>query len=238
MPTAGELKILGPFRKQLSARVFEPAYVPPKTDGAGHPRQNLREAKQLLASAGWRVEGGVLVDGEGKAFEVEFLLVSAGFERVVAPLIRNLEILGIRASQRLVDPAQYERRRKSYDFDIVSARFTFSSTPGPELRNYFASFGASQEGTNNLSGIDDPVVDALIEKVVAADTREDLTTSARALDRVLRAGHYWIPHWYKAEHHIAHWDKFGWPEQKPKYQRGIMDTWWIDAQKATDLKQD
>jgi microcin C transport system substrate-binding protein len=103
------------------------------------------------------------------------------------------------------------------------------NTPGVELRSYFGSQSADLNGSLNLAGIKDPAVDALIEKIIGAETREDMQTAARALDRVLRAGHYWVPHWYKASHTIAYWDKFGQPETKPKFDRGILDTWWYEG---------
>src|SRR5262249_25130762 len=114
--------------------------------------------------------------------------------------------------------------------------FVMGLTPGIELKNSFGSEAASADGTNNLAGIKDPVVDALIEKVMVAQSRAELVTAARALDRVLRAGHYWVPHWYKAAHHIVHWNKFSRPAQKPKYDTGVDDTWWYDADKAAKLK--
>jgi microcin C transport system substrate-binding protein len=110
-------------------------------------------------------------------------------------------------------------------------------TPGPELRNYFSSRAATAEGSFNLAGIADPVVDDLLQRIAEAKTRADLEVAARALDRVLRAGHYWVPHWFKASHNIAAWDKFGRPAVKPAYDRGIVDTWWHDDAKARRLKQ-
>ena len=144
-------------------------------------------------------------------------------------------MLGIKAAIRRVDPAQYQERLKSFDFDITTRRYTMRITPGVELRSYWGSAYAGIKGSLNLSGIKDPVVDALIEKVIAAKSRDQLTVAARALDRVLRAGNYWIPQWYKASHTIAYWDKFSYPAIKPKYGRGIIETWWYDAAKAAKL---
>ena len=135
-------------------------------------------------------------------------------------------MLGIDANIRLVDPAQAEERQKDFDFDIAIARFIFPQIPGSSLRNYFSSESARTKGSNNLAGISDPVVDALVDKAVAAQTQGALDNTCRALDRVLRSGRYWIPHWYKASHWIAYWDVFGFPEKQPRYSRGIPATWW------------
>ena len=108
-------------------------------------------------------------------------------------------------------------------------------TPGPELKNFWGSDAAASDGSFNLSGIKDPVVDALIERVMAAQSRAELVAATRAVDRVLRVGHYWVPHWYKAAHNVVHWDKFSKPAIKPAYARGISDTWWFDAAKAAKL---
>jgi microcin C transport system substrate-binding protein len=137
---------------------------------------------------------------------------------------------------RRVDPAQYERRVKAFDFDVVGTRYAMGLTPGVELRTYWASAAAKTEGSRNLAGISDPVVDALIAKVIEAGSREELQVATRALDRVLRAGRYWVPQWYNPVHHVAHWDKYGRPETKPLYARGIIDSWWYDAAKAAKLK--
>ena len=135
-----------------------------------------------------------------------------------------------------MDPSQYQSRLKTFDFDILTQRFALNLTPGIELRNFWGSRAAKLSGSFNLSGISDPVIDALIEKVIAAKSRKELATTARALDRVLRAGHYWVPHWYKAAHHLAFWDKFARPKTKPLYDRGVIETWWYDADKAAKLK--
>jgi microcin C transport system substrate-binding protein len=136
---------------------------------------------------------------------------------------------------RMVDPAQYQRRLKSFDYDITTERYQMRNTPGVELRSYFGSDAAKMDGSLNLAGISDPSVDALVERVIAAKSRDELETAARALDRVLRAGHYWVPHWYKASNDIAYWDKFSRPEIKPRFDRGILDTWWYDTAKAAKL---
>ena len=136
----------------------------------------------------------------------------------------------------MVDPVQYRARVDDFDFDITVERFSFSSTPGDSLRTYFSSQAAAIKGSQNLAGIADPAVDALVDRIIAARTRAELTTACQALDRVIRAGRYWIPHWYKASHWIAYWDVFGHPATKPRYFRGIPETWWSDKDKAAKLE--
>lgn len=209
--------------------------VPPVSKGDGNNRRALRAALKLLGEAGYAVKNGRLVDGGGRPLTLEFLMFEPSFERVIAPYIRNLNRLGVSANMRIVDPAQYEQRVKAFDFDITTRRYVMRLTPGVELQSYFSSQAANTSGSLNLSGIADPAVDALVDRVIAAKDREALTLAARALDRVLRAGHYWVPHWYKASHTIAYWDRFSRPQKKPDYDRGILDTWWYDEDKARAL---
>lgn len=236
-PGEAEVALLAPFRKDLPASVFEAPYVPPVSDGSGMDRRLLREAAKLLAEAGWQQTSGKLQNAAGETFEIEFLTTDPTSERLLAPYVKNLQALGIAASIRKIDPAQFERRRKSFDYDITQARFVMSATPGPDLRAFFDSSSADVEASYNLSGVRSRAVDALVAKAASATTRADLTAAVRALDRVLRAGHYWVPQWYKASHSIAYWDRFARPAVKPAYDRGILDTWWIDSEKAAKLKQ-
>ena len=224
-PTDGERALLEPFRDQLPEAVFAEAYVPPVTDGSGRNRRNIRKAMKLLDDAGWELVDGKRVK-DGEPFEIEFLDDSSSFARITGPYIENIKKLGIDAKMREVDRPQYQRRTESFDFDIVTARFSLSLTPGPELFNFFSTEAAESDGTFNLAGIKDPVVDALIEKVIAADNRDDMETALRALDRVLREGRYWVSQWSKGSHTLAWWDRYGSPEVKPAYARGILDTWW------------
>jgi microcin C transport system substrate-binding protein len=166
---------------------------------------------------------------------IEFLIDDPTFEPHHMVYIKNLGILGIDATLRIVDPVQYQARLKDFDFDITVERFSFSSTPGDSLRSFFWSGVANLKGSENLAGIADPVIDQLIDKVIAADNRADLITACRALDRVIRAGRYWIPQWYKASHWIAYWDVFNRPATKPRYARGIPETWWYDNDKARKI---
>jgi microcin C transport system substrate-binding protein len=229
-PSAEELKLLEPFRDKLPPEVFGEPYVPPVTDGSGRNRDNLRKAKELLTAAGY---GGA--ETGGKTLDVEILIFEDGFERIIGPYINNLKKIGANATIRLVDSSQYERRTKSFDFDVSIERYVLRLTPGVELKTYWGSEAAKMDGSFNLAGIHDPVVDALNDRVIEAKSRDELITAARALDRVLRAGHYWVPQWYKAAHNLAFWDRYAWPAVKPKYDAGIIDTWWYDEAKAANL---
>ncbi len=237
-PSEAELKLLEPFRDKLPKEVFGEPYSPPVSDGSGQDRKLLRTASKLLKDARWTVKDGKRVNASGEVFEIEFLLFSPTFERIIAPFVKNLKVLGIDARIRLVDPSQFQSRLKSFDFDIITQRYVLRVTPGVEVRSYWGSKAAGEQGSFNLSGIADPVVDALIERVIGAKNRKELVTATRAIDRVLRAGHYWVPHWYKAAHNLALWDKFSRPTKKPAYSRGVIDTWWYDAAKAGKLKAD
>ena len=236
-PSAAELALLEPFRSRLPATVFGEAYMPPANDAAGDDRTMLRKAVELLQAAGCVIKNGKRFLPDGESVSIEFLLDEATFEPHHMALIKNLAILGIDAAIRLVDPVQYRARLDTFDFDVTVDRFGFSSTPGDSLRSYFSSQAAALKGSNNLAGIADPVVDALIDIVIAADSRPALITACRALDRVIRAGHYWIPQWYKPSHWIAYWDVFGRPPAQPRYFRGIPDTWWSDRVKAAKTRR-
>ncbi len=231
-PTPEELALLEPFRDELPQAVFDEAYVPPVTDGSGRARRNIRKAMKLLDEAGWSLKQGKRVNADGEALEIEFLDDSGSFARITNPYIQNLKRLGITANLRQVDRPQYQRRVKEFDYDIITSRLTFSMTPGPEILNNFSSVAADESGSFNLSGIKDKAVDALLEKALDADNRDDLYTALRAVDRILRTGHYWVPQWSKASHTIAYWDHFARPETKPALTRGILDTWWIDPAKT------
>jgi microcin C transport system substrate-binding protein len=235
-PSAAELAVLEPFRKDLPPTVFEAPYVPPVSDGSGSDRKLLRQAAELLTAAGWEMKDGVRTNKVGDVLDAEFLLFEPSFERILGPYIKNLTAIGIRATIRRVDPAQYERRSKSFDFDIVVKRYVMRSTPGVELNDYFSSASAAIEGSTNMAGIKSAAVDALIAKAGSAKTRDELVVAMKALDRVLRAGHYWVPQWYKGAHNVPHWNKFARPGVKAKYDLGAVDTWWVDADKQAKLK--
>lgn len=232
MPSEAELALLEPFRARLTPTVFGPAITAPVSDGTGQDRRMLREADRLLREAGCTRRDGVMLLPSGEPLVFEILSNTTSFERVALPFVTNLERLGIKASYRVVDPAQYQLRINTFDFDVVGRRFALSPTLGEEMRDMLGSVAARTEGSGNLSGIADPVVDALVEKALNATSREDMTIAARALDRVLRAGHYWIPQWYKPVHTVAVWDRFGRPPAPPTYAFIPETHWWSDPARA------
>jgi microcin C transport system substrate-binding protein len=236
-PSADELKLLEPFRGKVPDAVFGEAWVPPVSDGSGQDRRLLRRSTELLNAAGWTVKDGKRVNAKGEPFVVEFLV----FERVSEPhhalYIKNLAALGIEATTRLVDPVQYRARVQEFDYDITMNRMVFSLTPSDALRNYFSSKTADSKGSPNFAGVKNPAVDALIDNAIAASDRKSLNIACRALDRVLRAEHYWVSAWYKPSHWIAYWDIFGRPGTKPRYARGAPETWWYDSEKAAKTER-
>ena len=237
LPSEAELAILEPYRGAVPEEVFTTEFAPPSTDGSGNNRQNLRSAQALLREAGWITRDGALVnEATGEPMTIEFLYFEPTFERIYAVFARSLERLGVGVTLRLVDSASYEERMKSHDFEITTLRFVFNLSPGAELNANFATATADQVGSSNAAGIKDPVVDALIAEVVGATDRATLVAAARALDRVLLWGHYMIPQWYKGAHHLVYWDKFGRPALKPRYARGVIDTWWVDREKDDALR--
>lgn len=236
-PSPEEVALLEPFRDRVLPEVFGPAWIPPVSDGSGQDRKLLRSAGDLLNAAGWTVKDGKRANAKGEQLSVEFLLTERSFEPHHTTFIKNLRVLGIDANIRLVDPSQAVERLKDFDFDIAIARFIYPQIPGSALRNYFSSEFARTKGSNNLAGVADPVVDALVEKAIAAQSQAQLNTACRALDRVLRSGRYWIPHWSKASFWIAYWDQFGYPKIKPRYARGAPETWWFEANKAAKIEQ-
>jgi microcin C transport system substrate-binding protein len=235
VPTPGELLLLEPYRAELPAEVFGEAYVPPVSDGSGRDRKLLRQASELLAAAGWTQTGNTVTDEEGAPLEVEFLIDASVFEKVLAPFVANLKLIGVDAWIRQVDPVQMQSRQNDYDFDVAMYAVGLEPTPLDGLQQIFGSTAADTPGTYNLAGIREPVVDALIAKLPSVQNREELVAFTRSIDRVVRARHYWIPNWYRPTHNVAHWDLFGWTENKPDYAFTPETTWWFDRDKATAI---
>lgn len=238
LPDEAELAVLEPFRNQLPERVFTEEFNPPTTDGGGWPRDNLLKADQLLKDAGWVVKDLKRVDAKtGKSFEFEILLVSQAFERIMLPLVRNLNRLGIDARIRLVDTSQFINRVRSFDFDAMITVIGQSENPGNEQREYWTQAAADQEGSRNYPGVRDEVVDQLVDNIVRSKDRESLVANTRALDRVLLYGFYVIPNWHLAADRVLYWNKFGIPDVPLK--SGVVTTrWWIDDAMAAALDID
>jgi microcin C transport system substrate-binding protein len=237
LPEGAELAVLQEFRNDLPPEIFtEPAWSPPVMSTRQLDRSALRRASQLLDEAGWTVGAdGKRRNVEGQTLTVGFFDDNASFERVMNPFVQNLQRLGIEASYRQIDPAQMQQRLEDFDFDLVPGRFSMSLSPSLELRQLFGSEAAETPGSANYTGLADPVVDALIEQIIAAETRDDLEARVRALDRVLRLKQIWVPNWYSGVYRVAYWDVFGKPEVETPYARG--DTfWWFDQEKYDTLK--
>ncbi len=231
LPQGEELALLEPFRSKVPEEVFSKEYMPPQTDGSGNIRDNLRTALRLLREAGWTVKDNKLVNADGKPLTFEILIDNQAFERTTLPFIKNLEQLGVTATLRLLDVAQYQKRIEAYDFDMMIGIFPQSISPGNEQRDFFGAHAADIPGGRNLAGIKDPAIDALIEQVIYAPSREALVTRTRALDRLLRWGHYVIPQFHGRTTRYAHWDFYG-RTGIETLQRESFDRWWWDADKA------
>ncbi len=244
LPSPEELKLLEPFRGKVPDEVFGEPFTPPVSDGSGQDRTLLRKATQLLNDAGCKIKDGKRMLPDGDAFRIEFLLDEPTFQPHHAPFLKNLGTLGIEATLRMVDAVQFRARVEDFDFDVTTERLSISSTPGDSIRPTFSSQAAATKGSFNLAGIADPVIDALLEKILAVETRIELTAACRAFDRVFRAGRYWVPHWYRGNHPLAYWDLFDHPKTLPRYpienyvtSVGEKILWWYDAAKAAKLEQ-
>ncbi|MGZ3328693.1 MAG: extracellular solute-binding protein [Xanthobacteraceae bacterium] len=238
-PSPEELTLLEPFRGQVPDEVFVQPFLPPVSDGSGQDRTLLRKASQLLQDAGCVIKDSKRVLPNGEAFKIEFLVDEPSLQPHHAPYIKNLATLGIEATLRIVDAVQYRARVEDFDFDMTMERFSASATPGDSLRPFFTSQAAATKGSYNLAGIASPAIDALIDKIIGADNRADLTIACRAFDRVFRARRYWVPQWFRATHPVAYWDVFDHPPKPARYAQGVgaPDTWWFDANKAAKAEQ-
>jgi microcin C transport system substrate-binding protein len=236
LPDGEELKVLEEFRDRLPPELFTEAFEVPTTDGSGNNRQNLRQATALLEDAGWVIDDGVRVNAEtGKKLAFEILLVQPQFERIVLPFVQNLKKLGIEVKVRTVDSSQYQNRVDAFDFDMVVGGFGQSLSPGNEQRDFWSSASAKINGSRNIIGIEDPVIDELVELIIAAPSRESLIARTRALDRVLLWGYYVVPNWHIQAYRVAYWNKFSRPDTQQKYGLGMITNWWIDAAKEAAL---
>jgi microcin C transport system substrate-binding protein len=244
MPDASELALLTPLRDKLTPKVFSEAVpLPPRTSldpKSGETlRDHLRRAKTLLAEAGWTYRDGALRNAKGEPFTVEFLDNSGTMGRVITPYSKNLEKLGIQVNYKIIDFAVLQKRLDVFDFEIISNRIVGSESPGTELMERFGSKAATTEGSGNFIGIQDPAVDALLDHVTSAKTRPQLITALRALDRVLRHGHYTVPQWYGGVHRVA-WrnGRFELPAVMPRYyqpETWASATWWATIDNRATL---
>jgi microcin C transport system substrate-binding protein len=234
LPEGRELEILETVRGKVPPEVFTTPYSNPASGNPQAVRGNLREAARLFKEAGYEVRDGKLVSSKtGEPFTVEFLADDPSFERVFLFYKPSLDRLGVTVAVRTVDDAQYENRLRNWDFDIITASWGESLSPGNEQRGYWGSKAAEQIGSRNLIGIQDPAVDAMIDQVIFAKSRDYLVAATKALDRVLLWNHYVVPQWTYGKVRSARWDRFGHPDPMPKYGAGAFPTvWWWDTEKA------
>lgn len=233
LPSPAELALLEPWRGKVPDEAFGEAVMQPTSDGSGRDRANLRKAAMLIGAAGFKRDGAFFVDAKGERLTLEMLVQDEVFVRVDTPFIEAMRAIGIDASIRLVDAAQFQSRQNDFDFDMIGSALSFSASPTrDELERIFHSRAAGLPGSHNLSGTADPAVDALVDAAGAAKDREGLVAALRALDRVLRARRDWIPNWHAANHRTAFWDMFGFSEAKPDYGFPVETLWWFDEAKA------
>lgn len=238
LPTDLELEILEPFRGQIDEAIFTTPFEPGVTDGSGRIRSELREAFQHFAAGGYEVQDGQMRNVEtGEVLRVEIVTALAASLRFIEPFVENLRKAGIDASARIVDTAQYQRLTDQFDYDMVSIGANFFPPPNEELWTYFGSPARDEVGSGNWMGVADPVVDQLLDQIVAIDGRDQATLErlqalTRALDRVLLSGHYIVHTYYTATNRFAYWDLFGRPERAPFYSTGFPETWWWEPNEA------
>lgn len=237
LPEGEELAVLEPFRDQLPPEIFtESAWTPPVQKAERLDRASIRKASRLLDEAGWTVgPGGIRVNAGGVPLKIEFIDDNPSFEPITSPFVANLRQIGIDATYRQIDSAQMQQRQENFEYDIALGRYVMSLSPSIELRSIFGSDSANAPGTANLTGLADPVVDALIEQVIAADSRPQMEARVRALDRVLREKKLWVSNWYRPVYWVAYWDVFGMPPEPPRYALG-ESYWWFDQAKYDKLK--
>ncbi len=236
LPSPQELALLEPFRTELPLQVFGEAVLQPVSDGSGRDRKLLGQAARLLAEAGWKRSGQFVVNNEGKRLKAEMLANEDLLGRIFLPWVENMQAIGIDASVRIVDSAQFEARQSEFDFDLNMAAISIGATPTADaLETIYHSRAADRPGTRNYPGTRSPAIDALVAAAGAARSRDELVTALRALDRVLRARLDWIPTYYLANHRAAYWDMFGFVEQKPDYGFPVEALWWFDKDKAAKI---
>ena len=236
LPIGREMEILQKFKGRIPDEVLTKEFSVPKTSGSGQDvRKNLGTARKMLEDAGWQIAKSGMLEKNGQPFKFEILVDSDMFGRWINPMISNLKKLGIAANLRVVDATQYQNRINTFDFDMTVANFGQSLSPGNEQRDFWNSAKADVNGSRNIIGIKNPVVDELIDMIVSAPDRDELVARTRALDRVLLWNYYVIPQWYLDYFRLAWWDKFGRPVISPKYGLGVVETWWYDAEKVAKI---
>jgi microcin C transport system substrate-binding protein len=262
LPQGRELELLNEVKSEIPPEVFTTEWKNPVNNTPEDFRNHMREASKLLAEAGWTVQevaieeegscgtfcsimrsvglssppkANMLRNDKGETLNAEFLLSSPEFERIVLPYVQDLQKLGINASIRMVDSAQYKRREDAHDYDIITDNFAQSESPGNEQRDFWGSAAADRNGSRNTAGIKNPAVDKLIDQVVFSKDREELLAATHALDRVLLWNFYVVPQWHYPYERVAYWDVFGRPATLPSQTSALSQVWWFDADKQKAL---
>ncbi len=236
LPQGKELEILETYRDKLPPELFTQEFKLPVYDSPQAERKNLKTAVDLFAKAGWVIKGGKMVNAKtGEPFKFEILGSNDTDQVISSPWIANLRKIGVDATLRIIDQSQYINRRNNFDYDVVIGQLGQSESPGNEQRDFWSSKAADSPGSRNYSGIKNPVVDALVDRIIFATDRDDLVATTHALDRVLLWNYYVVPQYYRAVVWLAYWNKFGMPEKQPSYRGADTDSWWIDTEKEKAL---
>jgi microcin C transport system substrate-binding protein len=237
LPEGLELEILQSLEAEVPEEVFTEEFTLPVHDSPQATRQHLRHAVELFAEAGWTSQGGRLVNEAGEQFRIEFLAFNPDAERVTGSYINTLRRLGIDASLRIIDSSQYVNRQRAFEFDVTTAVFQQSLSPGNEQRDYWSTEAADMPGSRNLAGIRNDAVDELIDRIIFAADREELVAASRALDRVLLWNYYMVPQWHNPNIWTAFWDKFGIPDEQPTYVGVDLDSWWVIQEREEEIEE-
>ena len=239
LPSPEELKLLEPLKDKLPPEVFTTEYQNPSNPDPTTRRKNLRLAAQLLADAGWKADEAngktILKNAKGETLGFEFTLDNPLFERITLPYVQDLAKLGIVATVRSIDEAQFKKLQDTFDFEVIVASFGQSLSPGNEQRDFWGTAAADKHGSRNLAGIKNEAIDKLIENLIFVKDRNGLLAACRALDRAVMWNSYFVPQWFGPTERIAHWDRFGRPDKAPDYGLGVPTTWWWDEAKAKKI---
>jgi microcin C transport system substrate-binding protein len=236
LPQGKELEILEKYRDKLPPELFTQEFKLPVYDSPQAERKYLKQAVDLFAQAGWVIKGGKMVNAKtGAPFKFEILGWNDTDQVIASPWIANLRKIGVDATLRIIDQTQYINRVNNFDYDVITSQLQQSESPGNEQRDFWSSKAADSPGSRNYSGIKNPVVDALVDRIIFATDRGDLVAATHALDRVLLWNYYVVPQYYRAVVWLAYWNKFGMPEKQPTYRGADIDSWWIDPEKEKAL---
>ena len=239
LPSPEELALLEPLKDKLPPEVFTTEYQNPLNSDPKARRKNLKQAAQLLADAGWKADEAngktILKNAKGETLGFEFTLDNPLFERITLPYVQDLAKLGIVATVRSIDEAQFKKLQDTFDFDVIVGSFGQTLSPGNEQRDFWGTAAADKQGSRNFAGIKNVAIDALIEKLIFVKDRNGLVAACRALDRAVMWNSYFVPQWFGPTERIAHWDRFGRPDKAPDYGLGVPTTWWWDEAKAKKI---